>query len=104
MNYSMITWCDPITHYQIVMRLNEIPGVECLMPQGAFYVFPNVRSFKKTSAELADYLLEEAGVAVLSGTDFGKYGEGYLRLSYTNSLENIHKGLDRMKDALACLR
>ena len=88
----------------IVKRLNDIPGVECLMPQGAFYVFPNVQSFKKSSTELADYLLEEAGVAVLSGTDFGKYGEGYLRLSYTNSLENIHKGLDRMKDALARLQ
>jgi aspartate/methionine/tyrosine aminotransferase len=88
----------------IVKRLNDIPGVACLVPQGAFYVFPNVRSFKRPSAELADYLLEEAGVAVLSGTDFGKYGEGCLRLSYTNSLENIHKGLDRMKDALARLR
>jgi aspartate/methionine/tyrosine aminotransferase len=88
----------------IVKRLNDIPGVECQMPRGAFYVFPNVQSFKKPSAELADYLLEKAGVAVLSGTDFGKFGEGYLRLSYTNALENIHKGLDRMKDALACLR
>ena len=87
----------------IVRRLNDIPGVECLMPQGAFFVFPNVQAFKKPSAVLADYLLEEAGVAVLSGTDFGKYGDGYLRLSYTNSLENIHKGLDRMKEALARL-
>ena len=87
----------------IVQRLNDIPGVECLMPHGAFYVFPNVQSFGKPSAELADYLLEEAGVAVLSGADFGIYGEGYLRLSYTNSLENIHKGLDRMKNALASL-
>jgi aspartate aminotransferase len=88
----------------IVQRLNDIPGIACRMPQGAFYVFPNVRSFRKPAAELADYLLEEAGVAVLSGTDFGQYGEGYLRLSYTNSLENIHKGLDRMKDALARLQ
>lgn len=88
----------------IVERLNDIPGVECLMPQGAFYAFPNVRSFGKTSAELAHYLLEEAGIAVLAGTDFGEYGEGYLRLSYTNSLEHIHQGLDRMKAALARLR
>jgi aspartate aminotransferase len=87
----------------IVRRLNDIPGVACQMPQGAFYVFPNVRSFKMPSVEIAEYLLEEAGVAVLSGTDFGKYGEGYLRLSYTNSSENIHKGLDRMKDAFARL-
>jgi aspartate/methionine/tyrosine aminotransferase len=88
----------------MVLRLNDIPGVECLMPQGAFYAFPNVRSFAMPSAELADYLLEEAGVAVLSGTDFGNHGEGYLRLSYTNSLANIHKGLDRIKAALARLR
>jgi aspartate aminotransferase len=87
----------------IVRRLNDIPGVACQMPQGAFYVFPNIRSFKMPSVEIAEYLLEEAGVAVLSGTDFGKYGEGYLRLSYTNSSENIHKGLDRMKDAFARL-
>jgi aspartate aminotransferase len=87
----------------IVRRLNDIPGVACQMPQGAFYVFPNVRSFKMPSVEIAEYLLEEAGVAVLSGTDFGKYGEGYLRLSYTNASENIHRGLDRMKDAFARL-
>jgi aspartate aminotransferase len=88
----------------IVQRLNDIPGVECLMPQGAFYVFPNVQAFNKPSTELADYLLEEAGVAVLSGTDFGRYGEGYLRLSYTTSLENIHQGLDRLEEALLRLQ
>ena len=88
----------------IVQRLNDIPGIECQIPKGAFYVFPNVQAFKKPSAELAAYLLEEAGVAVLSGTDFGQYGEGYLRLSYTNSLENIHRGLDRMQDALSRLQ
>jgi aspartate aminotransferase len=88
----------------MVQRLNDIPGIACRMPQGAFYVFPNVQSFGKPSAELADYLLEEAGIAVLSGTDFGNYGEGYLRLSYTNSLQNIHTGMDRMKAALARLR
>ncbi len=88
----------------IVRRLNDIPGIACLKPQGAFYVFPNVRSFKKPAAELAAYLLEAAGVAVLPGTDFGRHGEGYLRLSTTNALETIHEGLDRMQDALARLR
>ncbi len=75
----------------IVDELNSIPGIHCQKPQGAFYVFPNIRSLGKSSAEMANYLLEEAGVAVLPGSDFGAYGEGYLRLTYSNSLENIHK-------------
>jgi aspartate aminotransferase len=87
----------------IVEGLNAIPGITCLKPQGAFYVFPNVKSFGKTSAELAAYLLDEAGVAVLPGTAFGQYGEGYLRLSYANSLENIERALVRMREALAKL-
>jgi aspartate/methionine/tyrosine aminotransferase len=87
----------------IVAGLNAIPGVHCPMPQGAFYVFPNVQAFGRSSEELADYLLEEAGVAVLPGTAFGRNGEGYLRLSYANSVENIQRGLDRMADALAAI-
>jgi len=87
----------------MVQGLNAIPGVRCPMPQGAFYAFPNVRAFGRPSAELADYLLEEAGVAVLPGTAFGHHGEGYLRLSYANSLENIQKALGRMARALAAL-
>jgi len=87
----------------IVAGLNAIPGVRCPTPRGAFYAFPNVASFGKTSAELAEYLLNAAGVAVLPGTSFGRHGEGYLRLSYANSLENIHKALARMADALAGL-
>ena len=87
----------------IVEGLNAIPGITCLKPQGAFYVFPNVRSFGKTSAELSAYLLDTAGVAVLPGTAFGRYGEGYLRLSYANSLENIERALMRMREALARL-
>ena len=87
----------------IVRGLNEIPGIRCLCPSGAFYAFPNIQSFGKTSNELADYLLQEAGVAVLSGTSFGQHGEGYLRISYANSIENLGKALDRIKEATARL-
>jgi aspartate/methionine/tyrosine aminotransferase len=83
-----------------VQGLRAIPGIRCPLPQGAFYAFPNVASFGLSSAELADYLLEEAGVALLPGTAFGRYGEGYLRLSYANSLENIATALQRMAGAL----
>jgi len=81
----------------IVEGLNELPGVSCQKPQGAFYVFPNVKAFNKTSIEIANMLLEEAGVALLPGSAFGAYGEGYLRLSYANSVENIQQALERMK-------
>jgi aspartate/methionine/tyrosine aminotransferase len=85
----------------IVAGLNEIPGFRCLLPKGAFYVFPNIEGTGKTSQELADYLLEKAGVALLSGTCFGAYGEGFLRLSYANSEANIAKALQQIKDSLA---
>ncbi|HEX8992693.1 MAG TPA: pyridoxal phosphate-dependent aminotransferase [Anaerolineales bacterium] len=88
----------------IVDGLNEIPGVTCQKPQGAFYVLPNVQSFGMTSNELAEYLLDEAGVAVLPGTAFGDYGEGYLRLSYSTSQETIRAGLDCMFEALRRLK
>lgn len=88
----------------IVEGLNSIPGITCKKPVGSFYVFPNVKSFGRPSKEIADFLLEEAGVAVLGGTAFGEYGEGYLRLSYANSVENIQKALNRMEDALKKLR
>jgi aspartate/methionine/tyrosine aminotransferase len=81
----------------IVEGLNELPGVICQNPQGAFYVFPNVRALNKSSCEIANILLEEAGVALLPGSAFGAYGEGYLRLSYSNSIENIQQALERMK-------
>jgi aspartate aminotransferase len=87
----------------IVAGLNALPGVTCQKPQGAFYVFPNVKSFGRESSDLASYLLHEAGVALLSGTDFGEYGEGYLRLSYANSVQNIEKALERMGKALGKL-
>jgi aspartate aminotransferase len=87
----------------IVAGLNAIPGVRCPMPVGAFYAFPNVQSFGRPAVELADYVLQEAGVALLPGTSFGRNGEGYLRLSYANSSENIQKALERLADALARL-
>lgn len=87
----------------LVSGLNEIPGVRCRMPQGAFYVFPNVSAFGKPSAWLAEYLLEQAGVALLPGTSFGPYGEGYLRLCFANSMENIQEALTRIDEALGRL-
>ncbi len=80
----------------IVAGLNELPGVSCLSPAGAFYVFPNVTETGIDSRVLAKSCLEDAGVAVLSGTAFGKYGDGYLRLSSANSIENINEALDRL--------
>jgi aspartate/methionine/tyrosine aminotransferase len=83
--------------------LNAIPGVRCAMPHGAFYAFPNVTSFGRTSAEIADHLLYDAGVCGLAGTAFGKHGEGYLRFSYANSRENLRAALDRVAESLAKL-
>jgi len=84
----------------IVSGLNKIKGITCKKPRGAFYVFPNVKSFGMESKKLSDYILQKAGVAVLSGTAFGAYGEGYLRLSFANSVENIEKALKRISEAL----
>jgi aspartate aminotransferase len=83
----------------IVDSLRQIPGVRCVMPAGAFYAFPNVQDTGVGSEELARRLLDDAGVAVLPGNSFGAYGDGYLRLSYANSVDNIRAALDRM-DAL----
>ena len=80
----------------MVAGLNKIKGFSCLLPKGAFYVFPNVTGTGWSSKKLADALLEEAGVAGLSGTAFGDFGEGYLRFSVANSIENIEKALDRI--------
>ena len=85
----------------IVAGLNDLPGVECISPQGAFYAFPKVSGTGYSAGELADLLLEEAGVACLSGTAFGRHGEGHLRFSYANSRENISRALDRMQEVLA---
>jgi aspartate aminotransferase len=85
---------------RIVQGLNNIPGIICQKPQGAFYVFPNIKSLGKSSSELASHLLEKAGVAVLSGSDFGSYGEGYLRLTYSSSIENIQEAVDRISQVV----
>jgi aspartate/methionine/tyrosine aminotransferase len=87
----------------IVSGLNNIKGITCKKPRGAFYVFPNVKSFEMESKKLADIILQKAGVAVLSGTAFGAYGEGYLRLSFANSVENIQKAIKRISDTLKTL-
>lgn len=87
----------------IVDGLNAIEGIICIKPAGAFYVFPNVKQLPLSCDALADYLLEEAGVALLSGTGFGKLGNGYLRISYANSLENISAALERIKTAIGKL-
>ena len=84
----------------VVDGLNRLPGVKCARPRGAFYVFPNVTGVGRPSAEVAERLLTEAGVAVLSGTAFGQYGEGYLRLSYANSEANLRAALERMRPVL----
>lgn len=87
----------------IVDGLNQIPGFRCLRPKGAFYVFPNIEGTDKSSQEMEDFLLNEAGVASLAGTSFGEYGEGFLRFSYANSVENIQKALKRIGEAVAKL-
>ncbi|MGB7873891.1 MAG: pyridoxal phosphate-dependent aminotransferase [Anaerolineales bacterium] len=85
----------------IVDGLNSLPGVTCLKPQGAFYVFPNIKELGKSSSEVSNWMLEEAGVALLPGSAFGEHGEGYLRLSYANSVENIQFAIERMAAILA---
>lgn len=83
-----------------VEGLNRIPGFKCLKPSGAFYVFPNITGTGMKSKQIEEFLLDKAGVAGLSGTSFGKYGEGYLRFSYANSQANLRKALDKISKAL----
>lgn len=87
----------------MVEGLNEIPGVTCSVPDGAFYVFPNVSALGVPAAELQQRLLDEAGVACLPGTAFGAAGEGYLRLSYANSVDNIRTALDAIRSVVSNL-
>jgi aspartate aminotransferase len=84
----------------IVAGLNSIPGIRCQKPQGAFYVFPNIKATGMGSNELANLILEKAGVALLPGSSFGEYGEGYLRISYANTIENIERGLEQIRSIL----
>ena len=85
----------------VVDGLNKLPGVSCATPKGAFYAFPNVKRTGWKAKALASALLEDAGVAIIGGPDFGILGEGYIRVSYANSTENILKALDRMREFLA---
>jgi aspartate aminotransferase len=85
----------------IVEGLNSIPGITCRMPRGAFYVFPNITGTGLSSPACEELLLQRAGVATLSGTSFGAMGEGYIRLSYANSVENIEKAIERIRTTLA---
>jgi aspartate/methionine/tyrosine aminotransferase len=88
----------------VVEGLNKLPGVSCIMPKGAFYAFPNIKQTGWKAKALANMLLDETGVALIGGPDFGILGEGYLRLSYANSTENIVKALGRMGDFLASMK
>ena len=81
----------------IVQALNTIPGFRCSLPAGAFYAFPNITGTKMSSKDMEEFLLNEAGVACLSGTAFGKHGDGFLRFSYASSLENIQEAISRIK-------
>ena len=85
----------------VVKGLNSLPNVSCAVPKGAFYAFPNVSRTGWKAKKLASALLEDAGIATIGGPDFGVHGEGYIRLSYANSLENIEKALERMQAFLA---
>jgi aspartate/methionine/tyrosine aminotransferase len=87
-----------------VATLNEVPGFRCALPGGAFYAFPNVTGTGLTARDLAETLLVDAGVAVLSGTAFGEYGEGYLRLSYATSLDLIEEALFAIGRTLGSLK
>jgi len=97
---------EMVSEYQhrrnvIVEGLNTILGFSCQKPQGAFYAFPNITGTGMGSTELANLILEKVGVALLPGNSFGQYGEGYLRLSYANSIENIEKGIERISTVLS---
>jgi len=85
----------------VIEELNAIPGISCIAPGGAFYAFPNITGTGMAAKELEVKLLEEAGVATVAGTSFGRFGEGYLRLSYANSVDNIRAAMDRIRTWLA---
>jgi aspartate aminotransferase len=84
----------------MVGELNKLPGIKCLKPKGAFYVFPNIKETDLTSQEFADLMLEKAGVALCPGNYFGENGEGYVRLCYANSIANIKEGVQKMSEVL----
>lgn len=85
----------------VVDALNDIDGMSCVTPRGAFYAFPNITETGWKAKPLANALLEQSGIATIGGPDFGIHGEGYLRVSYANSLENIKRAIERMQAFLA---
>ena len=100
---------DMVKEYQrrrdyAVDAINAIDGISCLKPKGAFYIFINCKQLGMKSAQLADYLLEHAKIALVPGDVFGPGGEGYLRMSFANSYENIVDGCRRLGEAVAALR
>jgi aspartate/methionine/tyrosine aminotransferase len=105
LNESQQKIIDMVLEYRrrrdlMVKGLNEIPGISCVKPDGAFYVFPNIRKTGMTSNEFTDFILKEAGVAITPGNVFGENGEGYVRLCYVNSMSNIEKALEKIRTAL----
>jgi aspartate aminotransferase len=85
----------------VVEALTRLPGISCARPKGAFYAFPNIKRTSWRAKPLASALLEDAGVALIGGPDFGVLGEGYMRVSYANSTDNILRGLNRVGEFLA---
>ena len=81
----------------VIKRLKQIPGITCLIPEGAFYAFPNIKSFGLSSVKFTHFLLKKAKVLTVPGTEFGKYGEGYIRISYATSYEKIEKAFNRIE-------
>ena len=88
----------------LVKGLNDIDGLSCIMPSGAFYTFPKITGIPMTCVDFSDYLLTEAGVALLPGSSFGMFGEGYIRMSYANSIDNIQEALSRIGNAISGVR
>jgi aminotransferase len=88
----------------VVKRIKEIPMISCLEPEGAFYAFPNITRMKMNSSEAAKFFLKKAKVLTVPGTEFGKYGEGYVRMSYATSYEKIREAMDRIEDAIRKLK
>jgi aminotransferase len=88
----------------VVDAINKIDGLSCRTPKGAFYIFVNIKELGMSSMEFAEYLLDEAGIAMVPGTAFGESGEGYVRLSYANSYENLVEACDKIKTAVDKLR
>jgi aspartate/methionine/tyrosine aminotransferase len=85
----------------LVKRLGEIPKISCLKPEGAFYVFPNITQLNMSSLQVSNMLLKKAKVLVVPGTEFGRYGEGYIRLSYATAYEKIEEALNRIEKCLS---